>query len=235
MCSITSSLRARAYRVTGLCEAVPTWLKAGFVEYKQLFPTTQDTPQSGIISPTLANMTLDGLEAAIDKAFGIAIRPDGCRKNNKYKIHLIRYADDFVVTASEKEILENKAKPLIEEFLSKRGLLLSPEKTKITYNTKGFDFVGQNIRMFSRRKLLIRPAKEAIRSMIDKMKGIIVKHRGSQAAVLIRNLNPVITGWFIPPFESLSRMMGNYQVQFLGDNGGVIRLRTRQWIRTNRS
>ncbi len=171
------------------------WLKAGFVENKQLFPTTEGTPQGGVISPTLANMTLDGLEAAIDQAFGIKIRSDGCRKNNPHKIHLIRYADDFVVTASNKEILENKVKPLIEDFLAQRGLQLSVEKTKITHITDGFDFLGQNIRMYSRGKLLICPSKEAIRSVKDKLKETIVKHRGSQAAVLIRNLNPVIIGW----------------------------------------
>jgi RNA-directed DNA polymerase len=75
-------------------------------------------------------MTLDGLEALLDTAFGISLRPDGCRKNNPHKIHLIRYADDFIVTASSKDILENKVKPLIEEFLDHRGLQLSPEKTK---------------------------------------------------------------------------------------------------------
>jgi RNA-directed DNA polymerase len=171
------------------------WLKAGFIENKRLFPTTEGTPQGGIISPTLANMTLDGLEECLDKAFGIKIRPDGCRKNNHFKIHLIRYADDFIVTASEKDILENKVKPLIEEFLIQRGLQLSQEKTSITHITEGFDFLGQNIRMYSRGKLLIRPTKDAIKSVKEKLKGIIVKHRGSQAAVLIRNLNPVITGW----------------------------------------
>ncbi len=150
---------------------------------------------NGEISPTLANMTLDGLEAAIDKAFGIKIRPDGCRKNNPHKIHLIRYADDFVVTATDKDTLENRVKPLIEEFLSIRGLQLSPEKTKITHITTGFDFLGQNIRMYSKNKLLIRPSKESILSVKNKLKEIIVKHRGSQAAVLIRNLNPIITGW----------------------------------------
>jgi len=171
------------------------WLNAGFIENKQLFPTTEGTPQGGIISPTLANMTLDGLEAAIDNAFGIKIRPDGCRKNNPHKLHLIRYADDFIVTASNREILENKVKPIIEEFLSTRGLQLSQEKTKITHVTEGFDFLGQNIRMYSHGKLLIRPSKSSILSVKQKLKDIIVKHRGSQAAVLIRNLNPVITGW----------------------------------------
>jgi RNA-directed DNA polymerase len=171
------------------------WLNAGFVEHNHLFPTTDGTPQGGIISPTLANMTLDGLEAAIDNAFGITLRADGCRKNNHHKIHLIRYADDFIVTASSKEILDNKVKPLIEKFLAVRGLELAPQKTRITHITEGFVFLGQNIRMFSRGKLLIRPSKEAIKSVKEKLKGIIDKHRGSQAAVLIRNLNPVITGW----------------------------------------
>lgn len=171
------------------------WLNAGFIENKRLFPTEKGTPQGGIISPTLANMTLDGLETAIDKAFGITIRPDGCRKNNPNKIHLIRYADDFVVTATDKDLLESKVKPLIEEFLTKRGLQLSPEKTKITHITEGFNFLGQNIRMYSKGKLLIRPSKDSILSVKNKLKEIIVKHRGSQAAVLIRNLNPVITGW----------------------------------------
>lgn len=32
-------------------------------------------------------------------------------------------------------------------------------------------------------------------------------------------------GWFNLPLESLSRMMGNYQVRFLGDKGGATRLR----------
>lgn len=171
------------------------WLKAGFIENKQLFPTAEGTPQGGIISPTLANMTLDGLETLLDKAFGITLRPDGCRKNNKHKIHLIRYADDFIVTAVDKDILENKVKPLIEDFLSSRGLQLSPEKTRITHITTGFDFLGQNIRMYSHGKLLIRPTTDAIKSVKEKLKEIIVKHRGSQAAILIRNLNPVITGW----------------------------------------
>src|SRR3989441_6508898 len=36
------------------------WLKAGYWENGQLFPTNQGTPQGGIVSPALANLTLDG-------------------------------------------------------------------------------------------------------------------------------------------------------------------------------
>lgn len=170
------------------------WLKAGFLENKRLFPTNMGTPQGGIISPTLANITLDGLEREIDKTFGITIRPDGCRKNNIHKIHLIRYADDFIVTASSKEILEERVKPLIEKFLLERGLKLAKEKTHITHIKDGFDFLGQNIRLYS-NKLLLRPAKQSILNIKNKLKEIIVRHRGSNAAQLIYHLNPVISGW----------------------------------------
>ncbi len=171
------------------------WLKAGFWENKRLFPTDMGSPQGGIISPTLANITLNGLEKEIDAAFGIVFRPDGCRKNNSHKIHLIRYADDFIVTASSKDILEEKVKPLIEQFLLARGLQLSQEKTHITLITDGFNFLGQNVRMYAKGKLLLKPSKESMLSVKEKLKQIIVRHRGSNAARLIAHLNPVITGW----------------------------------------
>lgn len=171
------------------------WLKAGFMDNKRLFPTDMGTPQGGIISPTLANITLDGLEKEIDKAFDIVIRPDGCRKNNVHKLHLIRYADDFIVTASSKEVLVEQVKPLIENFLLARGLQLSQGKTHITHISEGFNFLGQNVRLYSKNKLLLRPTKESIQSIKEKLKAIIVRHRGSNAAQLIYHLNPVITGW----------------------------------------
>jgi len=49
--------------------------------------------------------------------------------------------------------------------------------------------------MYPNRKVLIKPSKDSIKAVIAKLKGIIIKHRGNQSAVLIRNLNPVITGW----------------------------------------
>ena len=65
------------------------WLKAGFVYQDKLFPTEAGTPQGGIISPVLANMTLDGLEKALAKAF-----PQARTKRQWLKMHIVRYADD---------------------------------------------------------------------------------------------------------------------------------------------
>ena len=113
------------------------WLKAGFIETGKLFPTTEGTPQGGIVSPVVCNMTLDGIAFMLKENF------------KKYKgIHFIRYADDFIVTGHSKEILENEIKPAITSFLKQRGLELSQEKTKVTHITEGFDFLGQNVRKY---------------------------------------------------------------------------------------
>jgi RNA-directed DNA polymerase len=80
-------------------------------------------PQGGVISPTLLVITLSGLEAAIKTA----------APNQKDKVHVCIYADDFIITGATREVLENKVKPAVESFLRERGLTLSPEKTKITH------------------------------------------------------------------------------------------------------
>lgn len=69
------------------------WLKAGYIEQGLKHSTNEGTPQGGIISPILANMTLDGLENLIRKSFK---RSEAWKKNEK--VNIVRYADDFIVT-----------------------------------------------------------------------------------------------------------------------------------------
>lgn len=66
------------------------WLKAGYMEDGCIMPSDSGTPQGGIISPTLANMALDGLEEVLCARFG----NKGTKKRKQSKVHLIRYADD---------------------------------------------------------------------------------------------------------------------------------------------
>src|SRR5262245_3416727 len=160
------------------------WLRAGFMEKQRLFPTRAGTPQGGIASPALANLTLDGLEPAIRAAI----------KPRHDQVNFIRYADDFVVTARSKETLEQKVKPVIIEFLRERGLKLSEEKTLITHIAEGFDFLGQRVRKYG-NKLLIRPTRQSVRRVLEKARQLIGRCRGLQAAVLIRKLNPLLRGW----------------------------------------
>ncbi len=67
------------------------------------------------------------------------------RASARNKIHVVRYADDFIVTGISKEVLENQVRPAVVQFLATRGLELSEEKTRITHISEGFDFLSQNV------------------------------------------------------------------------------------------
>src|ERR1700677_2696920 len=173
-------------------EVLRRWLKAGYVENRTLFPTEAGTPQGGIISPTLANMTLDGLEQLLSKHF-----PKGKWKDGKTwspKVNLVRYADDFIITGDSKELLENEVRPLVEQFLKERGLALSTDKTRITHIDEGFDFLGQNLRKYD-GKPLVKPSKKNTHALMEKVRGIIDVNKSVSQTVLIGLLNPVIRGW----------------------------------------
>ena len=159
------------------------WLKAGYVEEGDLYPTKAGTPQGGIISPILANMTLDGLEAAVK-----AVTP------YRTKVNVIRYADDFVITGKTKELLEDTIKPAVEKFLQPRGLTLSPEKTRITRIEDGFDFLGQHPRKYN-GKFLTKPARSNYRTILTRIKETIRKFSAQKTGDMIRALNPIIRGW----------------------------------------
>jgi len=168
------------------------WLKAGFLENHILYPTEAGTPQGGIISPVLANLALDGLEPWLKGHFP---QP---HRGPAPKVNLVRYADDFIVTAHSKEMLEQKVRPLIEQFMSARGLELSPEKTSITHIEEGFDFLGQNVRKYrngTRRVLLIKPSSKSISALLEKVRGIVKANRQTPAGKLVLALNPIIKGW----------------------------------------
>ncbi|MEZ5041138.1 MAG: group II intron maturase-specific domain-containing protein [Saprospiraceae bacterium] len=143
-------------------------------------------------------MVLDGLQQAIDQASDVKYwgRQEPKRRINPHHVHLIRYADDFVVTCSDRTILEQRIKPAIEAFLAKRGLELSEAKTHLTPINKGFDFLSQNIRKY-KGKLLIKPSAKSVQRFLQKVKEIIKKHTTSKTVDLLRELAPVIRGWAI--------------------------------------
>jgi RNA-directed DNA polymerase len=167
------------------------WLTAGVIERGQWFPTEQGTPQGGIISPTLANMVLDGLEARLAAALRKQKR-DGKVIFNPM-VNLVRYADDFIVTGSSPEVLD-QVKTVVADFLRERGLTLSAEKTKTVHIDEGFDFLGQTIRMYD-GKLLITPAKAAMKKALEKIRAVVRDNPAISQEVLIGLLNPIIRGW----------------------------------------
>jgi len=160
-----------------------TWLKSGYMEKNVFNPAAKGTPQGGIISPTLANTALDGLEKLLKQSF-----------KKSYKVHMVRYADDFIITGETKELPENEVRPLVKDFLAERGLELSEEKSKIAHIDEGFDFLGFNIRKYKGR-LLTKPSESAAAGIKRKIRGIIKADKTAKTDSLIKKLNPVIRGW----------------------------------------
>jgi RNA-directed DNA polymerase len=166
------------------------WLQAGFMEKDAFFATTEGTPQGGICSPALANRTLDGLEKLLHERFGARRR-----QHQQNKVHLVRYADDFIITGTSKELLRDEVQPLVAHFLKERGLELSHEKTSITHVDGGFDFLGQNIRRYG-NKVLLKPSRKNVRTFLAKIDEVIQREGGYlTAGYLIERLNPKIRGW----------------------------------------
>ncbi len=169
------------------------WLKAGFMENHVRYPTDAGTPQGAICSPVLANLALDGLETLLRSCY-----PTGSRKANQAKVNLVRFADDFIITGSSRELLMQEIQPLVTAFLAERELTLAVEKTHITHIETGFDFLGQNIRKYRngrQTKLLITPSRKNVRTFLAKVRGIVKGNKQATAGHLIAQLNPVIRGW----------------------------------------
>jgi RNA-directed DNA polymerase len=170
------------------------FLKAGYVYEKELFPTERGTPQGGIISPILANHTLNGL----DKLLGDTYQRKHEGKGATYrlvvpKVNLVRYADDLIITAPTQECAEH-VKETVKKFVAVRGLQLSEEKTLITNIADGFDFLGWNFRKY-KGKLLIKPSKKAQQNFMGKIGEVIDLCKARTQDELIGRLNSTIRGW----------------------------------------
>ena len=167
------------------------WLKCGVIFNGELFKTEEGTMQGGIISPTLANMTLDGIQKVLAQKYR---RYSKGGKLYSPMVNFVRYADDFIITSAEKEALEREIKPMLVDFLAERGLDLSEEKTVITHINDGFDFLGFNIRKFG-SVLLTQPSKKCVKKFLDGVRYAIDSNKSCRQETLIRLLNPKISGW----------------------------------------
>jgi RNA-directed DNA polymerase len=160
-------------------DLIKGWLKAGFVLDGKFNPTKTGTPQGGVISPLLANIGLHGLENFI--------------KSTNPKLGVVRYADDFIITARDKESLE-QIQIQIQQWLLDRGLKFSFEKTLITSMEDGFDFLGFNHRHYN-GKLLIKPSKKKVLDFCKRIGKEIKKMNGAEQESLVKKLNPILQGF----------------------------------------
>jgi RNA-directed DNA polymerase len=185
-------------RVTWLAEHIPMntrmlsrWLHRGFLDRGTLVPTTAGVPPGGMISPVISNMVWDGLETVVH---------GGSRHRRVHHLNDVRWADDFIVTATSRQVLEDAVLPRINALLAKRGGRRSPTKTVITPSAHGFDFLGQTRRNHERphgkpgtRQMTPRQAR--VRARKARIKALCKQRTGRPPAPLIATLHPVWRGW----------------------------------------
>jgi len=191
-------------------KTIRSWLKAGVIDGKTLYPTEAGTPQGGVISPLLANIALHGMEIDVTEQILPSLK-EWCRKrfgcirkaNLLQGFSVIRYADDFVIIHENEGIIA-KAKQLVEDWLKGIGLGMKAAKTRITHTLEGdnpgFDFLGFNIRQYRVNqergyKTLIKPSKKAQREHLKAISEILDGHQSAPQAAVISRLNPVIKCW----------------------------------------
>jgi RNA-directed DNA polymerase len=176
-------------------KVLKSWLKAGYLENSHLYDTNEGTPQGGVISPTLMNHTLNGLEEYLEDNFklkpgyGISSTGNKVRKSTFTKI--VRYADDFIVTGRSRRQLQ-RVKFAIGKFLEIRGLRINDDKTSIRHITEGFDFLGWNFRKYN-NKLLCKISKKSIQNHRREVKHLTKTTHLPD--ILIGKLNSKIVGW----------------------------------------
>ncbi len=193
---------------------IRAWLKAGVMDGKQLFPTSEGTPQGGVISPLLANIALHGMEYRIKSEF-----PKLYKKSREtwfhkkgidfYPPNIIRYADDFVILHEDLTVVQ-RCKEIISEWLQGMGLELKPSKTRLAHTLiqyeqekPGFEFLGFTIQQFPTGKYhskqgfktIITPSKQKQKVHYDQIARVIEAHKAAPQAALISHLNPIIRGW----------------------------------------
>jgi RNA-directed DNA polymerase len=167
------------------------WLRAGVVEDGRFTPTEEGTPQGGVISPTLLNVALHGMEQAAGVRYQRASRNASAVATGSPV--LIRYADDLLAFCHSRQEAE-QVKARLAGWLAARGLVFNEGKTRIVTLDDGCDFLGFTARRYN-GKLLIKPSKAALRRIRERLRTELRSLRGTNAAAVIARLNPIVRGW----------------------------------------
>jgi group II intron reverse transcriptase/maturase len=193
------------------------FLKAGILSEEQFLRTDAGTPQGGICSPLLANIALEVIEERYERWVNQKTKAQERRKCDGVKAAMrsrsidrqagrtvffpIRYADDFVTLVSgTKEDAQMERDALEAMLKEKMGLTLSPEKTKITSLTEGFQFLGHRVRMRWDGRYGWTPRIEIPKEKVLDLK-YKVKQLTNRSTVtwsldkLLQKLNPILRGW----------------------------------------
>ena len=184
---------------------VKAFLQAGILTEETLDRRTiTGTPQGGILSPLLANIALSVLDEHFARkweALGPAWMRAKHRRQGGAAMKLVRYADDFVVLVAGSRADAIALFGEVSEVLAPMGLSLSEEKTGVCHIDEGFDFLGWRIQRRPWRgrtgkwAIYTYPSKEALASVMKKVRSLTRRAKHRRLADLLRLLNAVLRGW----------------------------------------
>jgi RNA-directed DNA polymerase len=198
-----------------------SWLISGIIVIDKVFKTTNaGVPQGGIISLTISNFVLNGLEECINDSIKPIITSktwvkeyygikSGIPVVKRFNMQFIRYADDFVITCGSMYIAKTYIKPAIIDFLKERGVWLSEEKSFIfRLSDKSLDFLGYTFIYSSAWKpggifrgktglpgIALIPQKKKFEVICKTIRDKFHYNLNKDAYKLIAMVNPIIKGW----------------------------------------
>lgn len=185
-------------------------LKAKVIDMRDVIYPEMGIPQVSVLSPILCNVALNGLEAVI-KNKAIELRRPILKRGGNPEVHVVRYADDFVVIGPSKKMLV-ALRPCIKNFLAERGLEISKAKSSLfniwernieflgfsfrkrRFNyKKRFEVSWKKIRLKSSSRIIIRPSIDNLSKFKSKVRAIIRSH--ADLSTLVLKLNKYLCGW----------------------------------------
>ena len=175
-------------------------------------PNLKGTPQGGVISPLLANICLHGMENAVREYYvkelyaqygHTATTQNPTRvsiEDRARQISVIRYADDFVILHPSREVIIACKSFVGQWLIDNIGLELSPEKTSIVLSSNGFNFLGFHFISIKEKesgkfKCRVSVSRKAKDNLCSKTHDVLMKGRSLAQSEIIKQLNPIITGW----------------------------------------
>jgi RNA-directed DNA polymerase len=207
-------------RVLGLVKA---FLIAGILsEDGAVRGTKTGTPQGGILSPMLANIALSVLDEHFAEAWA-TMAGDNDRRRRRRRgeplYRLVRYADDFVVLVSGTNAQAEALKVEVAAVLSTMGLRLSEDKTGVCHIDEGFVFLGFRIQRQVKRgsnKAFVYswPCKQALASIMAKIKAITRQGTNQPLSDLLRQINAALRGWTVYFRHGVSKQTFDYLGRF---------------------
>jgi len=177
-------------RVLNLLESI---MKAGCIAEGKRLPTEQGVPQGGVISPLASNVLLTPFD----------------REMRRKGYQLTRFADDWVVTCCTRAEAQEALK-FATKVLSKLGVVLNKEKTKIVHVRQGFEFLGYKIKRGSRPlrlpsykiksgvqqgALYAYPREKSVAHFREQIKKQTRRKSPLSTQEIINEINPIIRGW----------------------------------------